>query len=58
MIRADAALDARGFEPWDMTWRDTAMFEELSSHIDPADRDRVRSACAATLRIRRDKLSF
>lgn len=31
-----------------MPWRDAVTFEELSSHIHPADRDRVRSAFAAT----------
>lgn len=41
-------MDARGFELWGMPWSDRATFEELSSHIHPADRDRVRAAFAAT----------
>ncbi len=41
-------MDARGFELWGMPWSDTVTFEELSSHIHPADRDRVQSAFAAT----------
>jgi two-component sensor histidine kinase len=41
-------MDARGFELWGMPWSDQVTFEELSSHIHPADRDRVRSAFAAT----------
>ena len=41
-------MDARGFELWGMPWSDTVTFEELSAHIHPADRDRVRSAFAAT----------
>jgi hypothetical protein len=41
-------MDARGFELWGLPWSDTVTFEELSSHIHPADRDRVRTAFAAT----------
>lgn len=41
-------MDERGFELWGMPWRDAVTFEKLSSHIHPADRDRVRSAFAAT----------
>jgi two-component sensor histidine kinase len=41
-------MDARGFELWGMPWSNKVTFEELSSHIHPADRDRVRSAFAAT----------
>ncbi len=41
-------MDARGFELWGMAWSDSVTFEELSSHIHPADRDRVRAAFAAT----------
>jgi two-component sensor histidine kinase len=41
-------MDARGFELWGMPWSGDVTFEELSSHIHPADRDRVRSAFAAT----------
>ena len=41
-------MDERGFELWGMPWRDKVTFEELSQHIHPADRDRVRAAFAAT----------
>ena len=41
-------MDARGFKLWGMPWSDKVTFEELSSHIHPADRDRVRAAFAAT----------
>lgn len=41
-------MDERGFELWGMPWREKVTFEELSSHIHPADRDRVRAAFAAT----------
>jgi len=41
-------MDERGFELWGMEWTQTVTFEELSSHIHPADRDRVRAAFAAT----------
>ncbi len=42
------AMDARGFELWGMPWSDKSTFEQLSSHIHPADRDRVRAAFTAT----------
>lgn len=41
-------MDARGFELWGLPWSGTVTFEQLSAHIHPADRDRVRSAFAAT----------
>lgn len=41
-------MDERGFELWGMPSSETVTFEELSSHIHPADRDRVRAAFAAT----------
>lgn len=41
-------MDERGFELWGIPQADDVTFEELSSHIHPADRDRVRSAFAAT----------
>jgi PAS domain-containing protein len=41
-------MDERGFELWGLAWRDHVSFEELSAHIHPADRDRVRAAFAAT----------
>lgn len=41
-------MDERGFELWGLPWSPDVTFEELSSHIHPADRDRVRAAFAAT----------
>lgn len=41
-------MDERAFELWGLPWADEVSFEELSTHIHPADRDRVRSAFAAT----------
>lgn len=41
-------MDARGFELWGLPWKSKVTFEELSTHIHPADRDRVRAAFAAT----------
>ena len=41
-------MDKRGFELWGVPWRETVTFDELSEHIHPADRDRVRAAFAAT----------
>ncbi|MDP9413888.1 MAG: histidine kinase [Pseudomonadota bacterium] len=41
-------MDARGFELWGLPWKPKVTFEELSAHIHPADRDRVRAAFAAT----------
>jgi two-component sensor histidine kinase len=41
-------MDERGFELWGLPWKPKATFEELSAHIHPADRDRVRAAFTAT----------
>lgn len=41
-------MDPRGFELWGLSWKPKVTFEELSAHIHPADRDRVRAAFAAT----------
>ena len=41
-------MDEQGFELWGLPWRESVTFEELSANIHPADRDRVRSAFAAT----------
>lgn len=41
-------MDERGFELWGIGWSATVTFEELSEHIHPADRDRVRAGFAAT----------
>jgi PAS domain-containing protein len=35
-------MDERAFALWDVPLSDQVTFEELSSHIHPADRDRVR----------------
>lgn len=42
------AMDERAFELWGMPWADRVSFEDLSAHIHPADRDRVRAAFTAT----------
>jgi PAS domain-containing protein len=41
-------MDERAFELWGVPISELVTFEELSSHIHPADRDRVRAAFAAT----------
>lgn len=41
-------MDERGFQLWGLTWGEDVTFEQLSEHIHPADRDRVRAAFAAT----------
>jgi two-component sensor histidine kinase len=41
-------MDERSFELWGLPWADTVSFEQLSTHIHPADRDRVRAAFSAT----------
>ena len=42
------AMDERAFTLWGLPWDDQVSFEQLSTHIHPADRDRVRSAFSAT----------
>jgi two-component sensor histidine kinase len=42
------SMDDRGFELWGTPWRETVTLEELSMHIHPQDRDKVRAAFAAT----------
>jgi two-component sensor histidine kinase len=42
------AMDERAFALWSIPWADEVTFEELSAHIHPADRDRVRAAFTAT----------
>lgn len=42
------AMDERAFDLWGLPWSDKVSFEELSTHIHPADRDRVRAAFSAT----------
>lgn len=41
-------MDEHGFELWGLPWSNSVTFEQLSAHIHPADRDRVRAAFAAT----------
>jgi two-component sensor histidine kinase len=41
-------MDPRGFDLWGLPWRQNVSFEELSAHIHPADRDRVKAAFQAT----------
>lgn len=41
-------MDDRAFDLWGVQRSDQVTFEDLSGHIHPADRDRVRAAFAAT----------
>lgn len=41
-------MDSRAFDLWGLPWANAVRFEELSAHIHPADRDRVREAFIAT----------
>jgi two-component sensor histidine kinase len=41
-------MDEQGFSHWGLPKGDSVTFEDLSSHIHPADRDRVRNAFTAT----------
>ncbi len=42
------AMDRQGFDLWGLPEAASVSFEELSAHIHPADRDRVRAAFIAT----------
>lgn len=42
------AMDEQGFKLWGMKFSKEVKFEDLSAHIHPADRDRVRDAFTAT----------
>ena len=42
------SMDATGFNLWGVPWAEHVEFEELSAHVHPADRDRVRAAFMAT----------
>src|SRR6202171_3290211 len=42
------AMDERAFELWGVPLSEDVTFDDLSAHIHPADRDRVRAAFAAT----------
>ena len=41
-------MDERAFDLWGLPWAGDVSFEELSAHIHPADRDRVRAGFMAT----------
>jgi len=48
-VETDAfAMDEQGFNLWGLSVAPEVTFEDLSSHIHPADRDRVRAAFTAT----------
>ncbi|TGQ77130.1 MULTISPECIES: sensor histidine kinase [unclassified Mesorhizobium] len=48
-VETDAfAMDEQGFRLWGLPQADQVTFEDLSSRIHPADRDRVRAAFTAT----------
>ncbi|UUR08891.1 sensor histidine kinase [Sphingomonas glaciei] len=42
------AMDERAFDLWGLEWSSSVSFEDLSAHIHPADRDRVKAAFTAT----------
>jgi len=44
----DFTMDEQGFIHWGLEKSDGVTFEDLSAHIHPADRDRVRAAFTAT----------
>jgi len=49
MVETDVfAMDTKGFELWGLPQKSLVSFEDLSSRIHPADRDRVRAAFTAT----------
>ena len=41
-------MDERAFELWGVPLSDDVSFDDLSAHVHPADRDRVKAAFAAT----------
>src|ERR1700712_5699834 len=41
-------MDERAFDLWGVPLSEYVSFDDLSSHIHPADRDRVKAAFAAT----------
>ena len=48
-VETDAfPMDEQGFLHWGLVQSDTVTFEDLSAHIHPSDRDRVRAAFTAT----------
>lgn len=42
------SMDGNGFALWNLPQSETVTFEDLSAHIHPSDRERVRSAFVAT----------
>ncbi len=44
----ELTMDQRAFALWGLPYRASVTFEDLSAHIHPADRDRVRAAFQAT----------
>src|SRR4028118_1409582 len=44
----ELTMDEQAFALWGLRHRATVTFEDLSAHIHPADRDRVRAAFQAT----------
>jgi two-component sensor histidine kinase len=42
------AMDQRAFDLWGLPWSESVSFGSLSTHIHPADRDRVQAAFTAT----------
>lgn len=42
------AMDELAFQLWGLPWAEQVTFDDLSVHIHPADRDRVRAAFTAT----------
>src|ERR1700709_2202 len=47
-----STMDEEAFRQWSVPQSDEVTFEDLSAHIHPADRDRVRAAFTATRAIR------
>lgn len=45
-------MDERGYELWGVPISEYVSFEDLSAHVHPADRDRVKAAFAATRAIK------
>jgi PAS domain-containing protein len=44
----ELTMDEHGYDLWGVPISEFVTFEDLSSHIHPADRDRVKAAFAAT----------
>jgi PAS domain-containing protein len=48
VVDSTFAMDERGFDLWCLPQAASVSFEDLSAHIHPQDRDRVRAAFTAT----------